>query len=550
MRAETVSMTRHWGLGERRAARRRMSAAAAVSALMAVGGVAGVASAGEQAATAPAAGGTVTVIVDADPGSLDPHLSVIATTNFVNSFAYETLVYLGQDGEFTPGLAESWEDSPTSVTYTLKDGVTCADGTPLTATTVADNFSFIADPANQSLLLGPYVPPGSRWKRTTRRAPSRLTTEAPVPFMLQNTGAAVFIVCDAGLADRSTLAAGTNGTGPFVLEEAVANDHYTFSARDDYAWGPDGPTSELPGFPSEVVVRIIENESTEANLLLSGEVNIASIAGADRQRVESEGYFVTEQRSIAGEFFFNQMEGLPTADVAVRQALMGALDLQELMSVQTAGNGELATGLAELLPKACPGDTVGAFLTAGADVEAAGQLLDEAGWVMGSDGVREKDGAPLTIRAFYVTSIENSALSMELAMAQWQELGVDVQLQGVDEAQFSTIAFETRAWDVFLAALNLDVPSVAVPFVSGPQPPDGVNFSAVANPEYDALVAEASALTGAEACEVWNAAEAELYAQMNILPFAATTAPFFGNGAEFALGRIGIIANSLRLVEA
>ena len=102
-----------------------------------------------------------------------------------------------------------------------------------------------------------------------------LTSEAPVPFMLQNTGAELFIVCAEGLADRSTLAAGTDGTGPFVLEEAVANDHYTFSARDDYAWGPDGPTSELAGFPSEVVVRIVENESTAANLLLSGEVNIA-----------------------------------------------------------------------------------------------------------------------------------------------------------------------------------------------------------------------------------------------------------------------------------
>jgi peptide/nickel transport system substrate-binding protein len=368
--------------------------------------------------------------------------------------------------------------------------------------------------------------------------------------MLQNTGAALFIVCAAGLADRSILTAGTDGTGPFVMEEAVANDHYTFSARDDHTWGPDGPTSELPGFPSEVVLRIIENESTAANLLLSAEVNIAIVAGADRQRVENEGYFVHENRAIVGEFFFNQMEDLPTADVAVRQALMGALDLQELMSVQTAGNGALATGLAETLPKACPGDTVGAVLTAGADVEAAGQLLDEAGWVMGTDGVREKDGAPLTIRALYVTSIENSALSMELAMAAWQELGVDVQLQGVDQAQFNTIAFETRAWDVFLAALNLDVPSLAVPFVSGPQPPDGVNFSAVANPEYDALAAEASALTGEEACEVWNAAEAELYAQMNILPVAASTLPIFGNGAEFDYGRIGFVATSLRLVEA
>ena len=173
-------------------------------------------------------------------------------------------------------------------------------------------------------------------------------------------------MCAAGLADRSILAAGTNGTGPFVLEEAVANDHYTFSARDDYAWGPDGPTSELAGFPSEVVVRIIENESTAANLLLSGEVNIAGSRRCRSPARRERGLLRhREPGSIVGEFFFNQMEGLPTADVAVRQALMGALDLQELMSVQTAGNGALATGLAELLPKACPGDTVGAFLTAG-----------------------------------------------------------------------------------------------------------------------------------------------------------------------------------------
>ena len=124
-----------------------------------LGGVAGVADAGEQAATAPGAGGTLTVVVPADPGSLDPHLSVFVSTNAVNSFAYETLVYPSPDGEITPGLAESWEESPTSVTYTLKDGVTCADGTPLTATTVAANFSFVADPANQSPLLGAVRPP-------------------------------------------------------------------------------------------------------------------------------------------------------------------------------------------------------------------------------------------------------------------------------------------------------------------------------------------------------------------------------------------------------
>jgi peptide/nickel transport system substrate-binding protein len=553
MRAETATTTtRRLGISERRTARRRpASLLVAVFALAGAAGTAGVAGADQRAANAESVeGGTFTEVIPSDPGNLDPHMSVFVSTNGANSYAYETLVYLGQDGEIVPGLAESWEETPTSVTYTLKDGITCSDGSPLTASTVAENFTFVADPANQSPLLGLYVPVGITAEADDAARTVTLTSEQPVPFLLQNTGAGFFIVCAEGLADRSILAAGTDGTGPFVLEEAVANDHYTYRARDDYTWGPDGATSEVPGFPSEVVLRVVENESTAANLLLSGEVNAAGIGGPDRQRVEGEGFFSVDNRLIVGEFFFNQMDGTPTADVAVRKALMRALDFTELMSVQTSGTGTLASGLAETLPKACPGDTVGATLSAGADLEAAGQLLDEAGWVIGSGGVREKDGTPLSIRAFYVTSIEGSDLSMELAMAQWQELGVDVQLQGVDEAQFNTLAFESRAWDVFLAILNLDVPSLAVPFVSGPQPPDGVNFSAVVNPEYDQLVAEASALTGEEACAVWNAAEEALYAEMNILPFAATTLPFFGNGAEFALGRLGFVPTSLRLTEA
>ncbi len=217
------------------------------------------------------------------------------------------------------------------------------------------------------------------------------------------------------------------------------------------------------------------------------------------------------------------MADLPTADVAVRQALMRALDLNQMMAVQTSGLGALADGLASVQPKVCPGDTVGDILSQGADLDAAGQMLDDAGWVMGSGDVREKDGQPLSIRAFYVTEFEGAADAMELATAQWNQLGVDVDLQGVDSAQFNTLAFESRAWDVFLAAVNLDVPSLAVPFLSGPQPPDGVNFSAVSNPEYESLVAEASALTGTAACAKWDEAEKALYAQMNILPYAVTT---------------------------
>ena len=288
-------MTRQRGIGERRTAAGG-SAAAAVVRLVAVGGVAGVAGAGEQAATAPAAGGTFDGRRRRRPGQPRPAPLGVRVDQRVNSFAYETLVYLGQDGEITPGLAESWEESPTSVTYTLKDGVTCADGTPLTATTVADNFSFVADPANQSPLLGLYVPPAITVEADDAARTVTLTSEAPVPFMLQNTGAGAVHRVRRG--PRRSQHSSLRGRTAQVRSSSKRPSPTTTTRSapgTTTRGGPTAPTSELPGFPSEVVVRIIENESTAANLLLSGEVNIASIAGADRQRVESEGYFVTEQ---------------------------------------------------------------------------------------------------------------------------------------------------------------------------------------------------------------------------------------------------------------
>ena len=119
MRAEITTTSRQGTKGGRR------SAAAIAGVLAVVWRRAGV---GDVASGAPADGGTFTDVLGSDPGSLDPHMSVFVTTNFANSFAYETLVYLGQDGEIVPGLAESWEETPTSVTYTLKEGITCADG--------------------------------------------------------------------------------------------------------------------------------------------------------------------------------------------------------------------------------------------------------------------------------------------------------------------------------------------------------------------------------------------------------------------------------------
>ena len=99
-----------------------------------------------------------------------------------------------------------------------------------------------------------------------------ITLAAPAPFVL-NGLASLPMVCDAGMADRKSLDDSTAGTGPYVLTEAVPGDHYTYEIRDGYTWGPNGATTAEQGMPDTVVMKIVENESTTANLLASGEIN-------------------------------------------------------------------------------------------------------------------------------------------------------------------------------------------------------------------------------------------------------------------------------------
>ena len=240
-------------------------------------------------ATSSAAGsvtgsGTFTIAVTDDPGNLDPSMTVLGVTRSASRLAYDTLVYQKDDGTFISGLADSWKVTGNSVTFTLHKGVTCSDGSTLTATDVKANIDFISDPKNKSPLLGVLLAPGLTTTASDSAGTVTVKAAAPDAFLLNNFSN-IFIICKAGLADHKTLAQKTDGTGPFVLTQAVANDHYTYALNPSYAWGPGGVPMSGPGIPAQVNFRIIPNQSTTANLMLSGEVNMSQVNGADEERL-------------------------------------------------------------------------------------------------------------------------------------------------------------------------------------------------------------------------------------------------------------------------
>lgn len=462
-------------------------------------------------------GGTFTMAMAGDPGKLDPHSSASTSLFTVNQLAYDNLVSVdGETGEIKSQLATEWTVDGKTVTFTLADGITCADGSDFTATTVADNVAYVGDPKNKSAYLGTFLPVGATAKADDAAGTVTVTLTEPAPFVL-NGFSSLPMVCDAGLQDRASLSDGTSGTGPYELTEAVPGDHYTYEIRDGYLWGPDGATTDEQGMPDVVVMKIIQNEGTAANLLLSGEVNAASIQGPDAKRLDGAELFSTSTPAMVGEQWYNHNDGHETSDSAVRLGLTQALDLAELASVATAGEGTQATTFASLAPVSCPGDSITGSLPA-QDADAASAALA---------------GKKFT---FLYSSAAGSAVAAaaELAVQQWEAAGAEVTAKGVDETALQGAIFGTGDWDIAWVPLNVSSPDQLVPFLSGPGAADGgTNFAGIDNADYTEGVTSASTMNGAEGCETWLSAESALVAAGDVVPFANNQVKTFGNGAEF-----------------
>ena len=487
--------------------------------------------------------GTFTAAQVTDPGALDPQLSIVAGIFDMTGYAYDSLVGLTPAGDVVSQLAKSWKYENLTATFVLNDGITCSDGSKLTAKTVVDNITWMENVKNASPFLGTFLPAGITAKADEAANTVTLTLAQNAPFLMQSL-ANVPIVCDAGLADRTKLKAATLGSGPYELTEAVPDDHYTYQRRDGYTWGPGGATTDTPGLPKTIVVKIVPNESTEVNLLLSGDVNLATTVGPDAARAEAAGLSSVDVPAVLGETWYNHAAGHPTSDQAIRKALTQAVDLDALSAAITANAGGRATALAVIPPATCSYDSVTGNLPAH-DAAAAGATLEQAGYAKGADGKYAKGGKPLAVSFLYDSALGTSGqAAAELATQQWEAAGFTINAKQLDTARMSDVLFGTGDWDVAWEPINVNSPDQMVSFFSGPGAADGgANLSSIANADYDAKVKDALAKTGADACTGFQQAEAALFTNDDMVPWAVRPNKIYLNKVEYQyVGRTQVTA--------
>jgi len=507
------------------------------------------ASSGSSGSAAVASGGTFTFAMADDPGNLNPLKTVQTPDANMFKFLYDDLVHVAADGSIVSGLATSWKTTGPTTVFTIRKGVTCSDGSPVTPSVIAEDFAYIKNPKNGSPYIGVAVPSANfTYQADDTAGTFTLTLAAPFDFLLQSL--AFFpIVCGQGAQNPASLSESASGSGPYTLSQAVPNSHYALTLRKGYTWGPGGASTGVAGIPSKVVIDIISSETTAANELLSGSLNAAVINGPDRKRLTGSG-FSTQQAINGGiDLLFNENKSRVTSDPDVRKALTMTIDRPQVSSVVTEGLTSAAgTSVSPATPLACD-DSAAASSIPAYNPAAAAQLLTSDGWVPGAGGTRAKNGVKLAVTVPYLNTAGGNAPAMDLIEAAWQKLGVQVTLDPVTNVDFSGIVFSTGDYDVSpITDFANPYQSTLTGLLAGPPPPTGINAGHVSDPQYASLSAKALQTYGQAGCQLWVQAARALYSNADMLPVSVLITNWVIKGATFQNVGGRIVPTSIRML--
>lgn len=487
-------------------------------------------------------GGSISYRLNGDWRNFDVQTVGDGLTQNVLVNAYSTLLFLDLSGKIQGYMAKSWNISPDSVSFVLKPGMTCSDGTPVTATVVKNSFQRMIDIKAQynNILFGP-----GPYTVSADDATNTFTFKTGAPFsdlvygFIQTfPGSLSGIVCPAGLKNPELLPTRMFGAGPYTLVDAVHGDHVTLKLRPEFTWGPFGTTAKTVGVPDTVTYKIIPNETTAANALLTGTIDIAAggssaITGTDIDRLlATPGLISYEQPTYALHMMaFNEAPGHVGTDETIRHALITAIDPALWLKAAQGGHGRLSPSFITKDTNCFDPNT--AKLAPKPSVEAARKVLTDAGWVY-ANGKLTRDGQPLK---FTFTGGLLFNAGPEYVVNQWTQMGADVTLSNPDYTTFA-LGITNGKYEVSVITTSTPGPFMGPVSkrISGNSPPLGTNYAWTTDPVLNNEAAQAEATLGAESCKHWANFQEEIWKKWHLLPLAAPYGENFSKNIDMSLG--------------
>ena len=437
---------------------------------------------------------------DFDIATLMPILSTDVTTTAVADMIFEKLFEANPDTlEPVGNLADKWSVAGDGVTWTvhLRQGVNWQDGKPFTANDVKLTYDLMMNPKTASPFSSGLISKLESVQVVDDTTVMFKTKGVQADFELDVANNYIIaahvwkdiapeqIVKDPGATGKDI--ARVVGTGPFMFKEWVVGDRVVLVPNKKY-W--DG-TPYLDQF----VIKIIQDSAAIIQQLKTGDLDWSgSVSAASVSQLKGTDVDAVAYPTLSAEVYNYNLDTRKTTlfqDAKVRQALYLAIDRNALIKSVYQGYGDVAIGTIPKISWAYNPDGIKPDMHYDYNPVKAKQLLDEAGWTPGQDGVRQKDGKQL---AFTMWAISGREVRRNLVIAIqefWSKIGVKMTPQ-----------FEPGAAYVERISKTFDYETCVIGWGGTPTPdqssrwrcdayPQGNNGMKYCNPQVDELLDKA-----------------------------------------------------------
>jgi peptide/nickel transport system substrate-binding protein len=434
----------------------------------------------------------------------------LSTSSFAQSYVFPLLYDIDTNtGLPTDTGLTTWTISEDGLTYTftVRDDANWSDGTPITANDVKFTMDAIAQPNVETIrksfldhISAINVIDDKTFEVVLTDPNCNIWNDLSTRIMPAHKFAADYSDFITSEFNQKPDISG----GPYLLDEWAPDEYIRFKVNPSY-W------ETLPDF-EVLVMQVIPDPTVVVQSLISGDVDIAAITPEDASQLEGASNVTVLPLKVNYVYLLalnwadpanptssvaedgTPIEQTPNkffSDVRVRQAIAMGWDKDSAVTLVGEGASRLVGSISPAITWAY-NDEVAPYAY---DPEAAAALLDEAGWTLNADGIREKDGTLFEFELDYIPGSMSADDIAVLIQDQLGQLGIRVNLVAMEAGALVSTKLFSQTFDALIIGAAWDTPEPQVLsnlFLNSSQDVlgAGFNFFSYNNPQVDALLAQ------------------------------------------------------------
>lgn len=480
--------------------------------------------------TAPVAeepSGTLVVGITEASGNFNPLYYSSAYDGYVVDMVFEGLIERSFEGEYVGNVAESWEISEDgkSITFKMKQDRVFSDGQPMTAQDVVFTYQVLADPSytgRYSSTVKDLVGYDEYYAgETTEFTGVEAIDDYTVKFNFKEALRVNFANCGFAIVPKhyygKDFAVGNTAAVEAITTEVMGSGPYVVSQfkEKELVYLERNPLFVGEGFMIQEIILKFVDQTTDIVELTSGGVDL--LAGVIDPKKISEarnaGFSINQYNRSGYGYVKTNCEFGPTADPKVRQALYYSFNVKEFVnSYYYDADTDQVLAVTQYHPFsqiswAIDDALLDSMIEYDFDLEKAKALLDEAGWTVGADGFRYKDGQIFELKIAAMPDHDILATLIPMWERDWGQ-GLGIKLT-VAYLEFNTILdyviynsdANVQNWSLFFLATSITTPDPHTLYTSFHSDYIGSgmdNTSRYSNPKVDELLDQAKAIMDIE----------------------------------------------------